>query len=405
MLNKPSRCRITVITALSILLLAGIASAQETPSPYAKYDGVFYYFAHGTLNSSTATNGGANTGLQVLDAKVCIKAQLRPELARGRINLVGLIDNNTYLEMDFDDILSPNGVLPGVSSNFTLGADLGQAPPLRTRIGAWGPIFMTANGRNVTDPVSSQEDLSLQGAFFVTQDGERDDDTGAHLASTQKGDTEMHLRIRNDPDGAPVTLTRRISQGGDLPAGGFSPNEAYSNRFLVYNPKFGGTATAQISFNSNAPAGLNELTFTFSSPTGKLMGETKLTAAALSAGSGTVEFPLNEFGSYIVEVRGKVALSSYTINLAMAPPKSLDLRFWWEEVSVGEQANKDMTDCRKQIGVMATADRIVGRPPPPSWFMEKVIVGIVGATAGVLLVTKIIVDGVAQMQLKRRFGR
>lgn len=396
--------RAMMATLVGLFLIVVPAASKTTLAPgYVEEAGVVYYQASGVLVSGHLVNEGDMSGPYVQDFVGCTFSRVRPETGGGRVQMHGIVDGRNYLFFDFDQFVSPDGVTPSINPQFTLNESLGQDPPVDAQMGVWGEGTLRLMGSNFTDPVSEKDDLYAD--YYVITDGIQDDKTGAALAKADKGDDEIHLRVRTPDDAVPKTRTFHIERTGDLPAGGFSPNEAYSERFRFENSKLGGTASMQITSSATAPEGMNEFTVAVYSSTGTLLANVTMTPAFGADDGDSVEFPLSEFGQYEIEVRGKVAFSQYALDLTFTPPETMDLHFWWEEVTLAGAAGLDFNQCKDEMGFSTVPGATVGRADPPNWMMELVVVGVIGATATLLLIVKVMTESYSDMTMKKRFGR
>lgn len=392
--------RTAVAVAATILLVALPVGAQ---SAYHGVDGVTYYFAMGTRLSGHVVNHGDAAGPHTLNFTGCAFAQFRPETGGGRMHVIGLIDDLTYLEVEFDEFLSPDGTTPAIMPNLTLDGSYGQTPTVRTSMAAWGTAVVLVDNEVLPEPVGDGE--RYDASFYTGHDGVRDDETLAPSTEADRGDHELHLRLRTPDDAVPTSVQGRFAPSGDLPGGLFSPNEAYSDRLVIPNLKYGGTAVFAIRMTANAPPDMNDVEFSVQSPTGQALGSVRLTPSILGAADGELRVPLSEFGMYAIEARGKVALSSYTIDITLEPADVFDLDFWWEDVEYGQEAGPAMNQCRKQMGYAIVPGSIIGRDDPPSFLLELVFVGVIAGIATVLLIVRIVSDSATSSLFRKQMGK
>ncbi|MEK6985421.1 MAG: hypothetical protein AABX89_03440 [Candidatus Thermoplasmatota archaeon] len=399
--------------ATSALLLTG--SLTGPSNAVADFDGVPYYFSHGLLGNGTLALGLGETQ-QLLPYDGCAMAQLRPERENGRVNVLGIFGpdaeqgEGTTVEIEMNSFVDGKGSQGPVARNLTVE---GGHPKLFADAAAWGTAQLVVDGQPYPDPTGDGENVTA--SFFVTPHGFRDNGDGRlqPLAANAleplpdetaaDGDWEMHLQIQSPPDAAPTAAQFVFPSPGDLPDGSTSYNPAYVSQHLFPNLKFGGRATATITATARAPAGLNELTFTFRSASGANLGNATVAPALAADDGATVEFPLTEFGAYRVDVAGKMALGSYSITLDLAPPSEFVLDLWWDVVSLGVQARRDFADCLSRLGSSADiVAGVVGVPEPPQFNGVVVLLSLVGVATVALVAVKLTMDTVAESGFRKR---
>jgi hypothetical protein len=380
--------------------VAGLASAATPVAPATNVteDGVSYFWSVGGADSGHLVNRGDDTGAASFDFVGCAFAKLRPEKTLGLVRMLGLVNGANKLEATFDEFLSPDGITPGIMTNLTLNASVGQTPALRTRAAAWGTGSLVLDGMPFLDPVGDGSDLTA--SYAAARDGERDDASGALLQEAQRGDEEMHFHLGTPSGATGQTVSFTIAPPGNTP-----PNEAYGLRQDFYNAKLGGTAKVHVASSAYATAGMNSFTIAFIAPSGKTLANVTMTPAVLADDNKDVTFPLSEFGLYTVDVRGKVAFATYSLQMNLEPPKHMDLDLWWENVTYGEAATQQWNDCQKQMGYASVPSMVVERDSPPTFLLELVVVAVIGGTAGVLLGVKLVSESVSTLRFKRQGGR
>lgn len=403
---------------VAMLLLAvalALPATASHPEAYASQESASYYFAYGEYGSGHLALGSAYDGQNLVPFEGCLFAQLRPGLDHGRIHLLGLLENRTTLDLNIDGYSGGDAKQGGIATNVTLDGtlDLGvkEHPEVTASAAAWGVAtgsLLTAGAImpvNFTDPVGGGETLSA--SMFVGDDGYRDDATNGiplaqgngwysptsdQAAKLDKGNAEMHLRLRTPADASPTSDEVRFASEGDLPDGSMSPNMEHAANLPFANSKFGGHGKAHLTASANAPPGLNAITFSIISPLGMEVGNATLTPSLGADAQQDIEFPLDHFGSYLLAVHGKVALAKYAAVIALDPPASLDMNLWWDHVQFGESARGGINRCIKAFseGAGSAAPVTVGRAKPPGFPLEAVVLSVVVAAATVLVITKML---------------
>lgn len=402
-----------LLLATSLLLLTG--SLSGPPNAVAEFDGVPYYFAHGLLGNGTLALG-LGDGQEILPFDGCAMAQLRPERENGRVTVLGIVGRDadrgegTPFEIEMNGFVDGKGGQGPVARNLTVE---GEHPRLFADAAAWGTAQLVVDGEAYHDPTGDGENVTA--SFFVTPHGYRDNGDG-HLQTlaanalqpmpedeAATGDWEMHLQVQSPAGAAPTPASFVFPSTGDLPDGSTSYNPAYAAQHLFPNLKFDGRATATIAATARAPAGLNELTFTFRSASGANLGNATVAPALAADDQATVEFPLGEFGAYRVDVTGKMAMGSYTLALDLAPPPQFALDVWWDVVSLGVQARRDFADCMARLGSSADiVAGVVGVPDPPQFDGTVVLLSLVGVATIALVAVKLTMDTVGENGFRKR---
>lgn len=401
--TRPARrSRIALATLLTLLLPGFVPTAAAIQDDaYLAQDGVTYYLVGVGAKSGHATLGDGYDTKPAIPFEGCVIAQLRPDLGHGRILVVGTLANAT-LRLDVGGF-GYGYRKEAIATNLTLDPGLDPAlasePKVPASIAARGVARGTVDGANLTDPIGGEPELHA--TFWVTQDGYRDDATG-RLETTSgelfapgaeprisPGSPEVHLRLRSPPDaGVGTSDAHAWAPPGDLPNGMYSQQSDYEQRFTIPNTRFGGVASVTLSATSLAPAGQTNLDLAVFSPGGVEVAHVTVAPDATTAGGETqsAEFPLDDFGNYVVRVTGKIALGNYQVSAALQPPENgLDLNFWWDAPSFGNRARGAYSQCNAEV-----PSTYVGQALPPSYPTSAVITATVGVAAGVLIVMKLV---------------
>lgn len=397
---RPSRGALAAIILLLVPGFASTASALQDDAYFAQ-DGVTYYLVGVGATTGHATLGDGYDTKPAVPFDGCAIAQLRPGMGHGRISVVGMLANAT-LRLDVsgfghgyrDDAMATNITLdPG------LDPALASEPKVPVSIAAWGVARATVDGANLTDPIGGGSELHA--TFWVTQDGYRDDATG-RLESTSgalfvpgaepriaPGNPEVHLRVRSPPGaGVGTPDVYGWAPPGDLPNGMYSQASDYERRFVIPNTRFGGVATVMLAAQSLAPPGQTDLDLAVFSPGGLEVANLTVSPDTTTSGGDvqTAEFPLDDFGNYVVRVTGKIALGNYQVSATLQPPENgLDLNFWWDAPAFGSRARGAYSQCNAEV-----PSTYVGQSLPPSYPTGPVVAAAVGVAAGVLIVMKLV---------------
>jgi hypothetical protein len=168
----------------------------------------------------------------------------------------------------------------------------------------------------------------------------------------------------------------------------YSQASDYEQRFSIPNTRFGGVAKVTLSASSLAPPGQTDLHLAVFSPGGLEVANLTVSpdTTATAGETQTAEFPLDDFGNYVVRVTGKIALGNYQVSAVLQPPEhGLDLNFWWDAPSFGNAARSAYRECNAEV-----PSTYVGEALPPSYPTGPVIAAAVGVAAAVLIVMKLV---------------
>lgn len=401
------------VVSLTLVLLALATGALAAPPEDARFtlDEVEYLYITGVNFTETAVLEPAADASSRLPISSCAFVMLHPGTPNGRVVVKSLQAGGVPMELYIDQFRLPDGRRgyaydsPVMEDGQARLADVAVAGNVTLRVGAdkyYDPI--SSSGADLLD----QDTPDMLGTMRLLTAGVRDDATGAILEGDNVDDAELHIHMRSNPDAEPQAIVRTFEsprttppppappvQGPQSP---IPPTEAYGAAFPFRNLKFGGEATLEVTTRAQAPAGMNALRFSVQSPTGDLVANVTLEPALLQDDVATVRFPLALFGDYKLVVSGRVALATWSATLTMAPPPTLDLHLWWENVTYGYQAYLDYRACEDalQSPNKATAvDAIVGRPPPPQFKLIYVAFGAGGLVGAAAIVVKLASDQVS----------
>lgn len=381
-----------------VLVVPGFASAQQ--SAWYEQGGVEYYMAAGTYGNGTLAPGLDPDAQAPLPFEGCAVVKLRPDTDMGRIRVLGKVDG-VLLDLDLNEF-DPNGIQEGREVDGSRGRDGPLHPAVPTTVAAWGEATLQAAGRTLEDPAVGGDRFAT--SFFVTDRGFRDDDTGrirtpdggtyepGGAAVTKKGDWEMHLRFESrdgSATGPVVEEETQPPQQGPVPTY-IPPSESYGQVFPFENQRFGGDGTLDVEASSLSPEG-TDLTFLLRAPGGRVLHQMNATPGLQDPFTDTVSFPLDRFGDYLVEVRGNVSFTQYTLRFTQNAPERFELGFWWEDVAGGADAVAAQTVCHEQLfGGQGPTGYILDLPPPPEWPWKPVtltVLGITGVTLAIVVFT------------------
>lgn len=390
------------------------------PSSYGSMDGVTYFLLAGQVNASRLASD-PGTGESFLDFAGCAFVQLRPELDRGRISIAGLIDGSTPMRAEIGDFSGDAGSQGPIATNLTLDAAyhpvLKPGQTVRGEAATEGiaemkaseyvdftrvpPVFVMAN---FTDPVGGGEEL--RALLAVSEDGIRDDATGALLDEVVRDDPELHIVLTSPAGATPAPETFLLNGAGNMPDGSHSADAEYTRTSEFLNTRFGGKGTLEFSADSKAPPGFNEVTVVVRAPDGSEQANATVQWSALATGQATLEFPADQMGFYTVTVTGKLMLASYAMQVTLAPAEAFRLDFWWEDVVRGAAAVNAYGDCQRDIGLRAQAVAgKVERAQPPSFPLQVVVLSIAAAAITALVVVKLVSEQVSTGEFRKRFKR
>lgn len=383
-----------LLAALLLVAMAWGAAAAPPKDAVFALDGVEYLYITGVNRTGQAVLDTPD-GEVPLGIESCAFVQLHPGTPNGRARIIGL-QGQVPLEMYIDQFRLANGTR-GYSFDKPVTED-GQARVADAAASGNGTLRVLSD--RYYDPVSSsgdanvdREDPDLAATLNVLRDGVRDE-AGAVVAGPGAKDPELHVHFRSNPEAVPETITYSFQPASAV----IPPTEAYGATYVVPNLKLGGQATVALEASANAPDGMNTFVFTILSPSGHEIGNATLRPALLAGDSATLEFPLTEFGNYVVRVAGSVTLGSYTATVTLSPPPAFDLHMWWENVTYGRQAYLDYRACLDELespnDIVAT-ERIIGRPAPPKYAVALVGMGVVATAALVTTGIKLASDQVS----------
>lgn len=423
-----------LLLVLSLGSLAAAAPAQTQPpgSAYASQEGATYFFAYGPLGSGHASDGIGYAGTPLLNFDGCGFMQLRPAFNNGRAIMEGQVDGGSDLHVEIDALHGPTPALEsGLATNLTLDGTTEDGHPSHpaefAEAAVWGTAhayFLDGSGGRLADfvdPVGGGKDLLA--SMDATRDGYRDPatqavkdakghlfDPSANVPGANSGEPEVHLRLRSPPDARPTPASVTYSSTGTIPDGGnglIAPSDRYNATYPVFNLRFGGKATVHMAATALAPPGSNQLRFTWYSPTGDNLGARTLEPAVGSDASADLDFPLSQFGSYHLAVSGKASLARYSFTVDMAPAPRFDLDFWWHNATFGPHATSGLSDCLQKLDQRSIAGGVlagtrVQRAKPPGFPVGLVAAAVVGASATVMMLVKLITEAASAAALKRQ---
>jgi hypothetical protein len=418
--SAPARVRALAAAALLLLVLPSALAATDEDaaagpvSPYALFDGVSYYMLAGVVNgSSLAVDSGG--GERLLAFEGCAFVQVRPDLDRGRVAIAGMVDGATPLQVTFEEFDGNLGSQGPIAANLTLdpaalpvmpagktarGQVAGEAVATMKAAEVWDPIDERYRAANFTDPVGGGEEL--RALLAVSEDGVRDDETGARQDALDEGDHELHIVLSSPPGASPSKDSFGFASNPELPEGSTMPDAEHAATYEFLNTRFGGTASMTLTLSTKAPPGFNALTLAVRAPDGAEVGNATVEASVLAPGTATLQFPADQLGVYHVLVTGKLMLGSYTIAVQLDPAPAFQMDFWWEDPVPGATAPDAFGECQKQLGLRAqvVAGR-VDRASPPGFPLQVVVIAIVASVITALLVVKLVMDQVSSSAFRK----
>lgn len=417
-MNAPVRS-LAALALLVLVLPSALAAANDDEvegpvSPYALFDGVTYYMLAGVVNgSAAAVDSGAGERLLSFDG--CALVQVRPDLDRGRIAIAGMVDGVTPLRVDFEEFggdLASQGpiaanltldaaALPALPAGMTARGEVaGEAVATMKASEVWDPIDSRYRAANFTDPVGGGEEL--RGLLAVSEDGVRDDGTGARQDRLDEGDRELHVSLASPLGASPSSDQFGFASNAEMPDGSTMPDAEHAATYEFLNTRFGGTGAITLTLDTKAPPGFNALTMAVRAPDGAEVGNVSVEASVLAAGTATLEFPADQLGVYDVLVTGKLLLGSYQLAVQLDPAPAFQMDFWWEDPVPGAGAPDAFGECQKQLGLRAqvVAGR-VDRSSPPGFPLQVVVVAIVAVVITALLLVKLVMDQVSSSAFRK----
>ncbi len=404
---KPSlRNPAMALALLACIMVSGVASAQDAAD--FEIEDIVYYFAAGSHTSGHLTVGQDPSGQNQTAFNGCAHMILRDKPEEndvGRMQVIGRLGHQ-YFNFDFNSF---QGHLPDMDGGlaqdiFVDGSRLHpgaiQHPAVFAGMAGWGTGGLYMDTLPFPDPVTGSQEL--QASMFVTPNGFRDNETGAiynkeggiwspgDVGKIGHNDWEIHLRIESPPEIRQPDAVFNYQRPGDA-VGYFTPSEAYSERFVFDNVRFGGTATIKVVAEALAGAGENSLTFTFRDQTGLVLDEHTLAPSVLGDDSYTAEVPLTSFGNYSLVVAGEVRLSKYDFTLTQHTPDVFDLGLWWDNVTFARASTQTLWDCQDAVGAPEElADVVVARIEPPPFDWVPIGFGMAAVVVGVVLTGKLV---------------
>ena len=358
--------RVQALAVALLALVAASAPAGAQAGAYYEVSGVEYYYATGTYGSGHFTVGpDADTQVeQPFDG--CAWAKLRPDNNHGRIQALGswgsvplIIDINNFADAD----QTPDSMAPDGKASMD-AAGSGLVPASMT---ATANATVRLGDESILDPVTGSP--IFQAEWFVTPRGFRDDATGAFQPEGPDS-WEMHLRVGSHPDEGtqgPTSWTQAEPSDGTIL---LAPDEAHSRVYAIPNERLFGTGTLSVASNSWAPAGSTDLAFTVYAPDGQPKGTFSVAPALNSPATQSLEFPLDQYGDYYVEVHGAVNLASYEVTLEQAAPEAFVLDLWWDAITPGYSGLEARESCKDELDGMVMTSLIASLPPPTPFDWE-----------------------------------
>ncbi|MES2154819.1 MAG: hypothetical protein V4510_06750 [bacterium] len=398
--------RSILITGAALVALAISSSAADVQSGYGRVDGVTYYMAFGGSGSGVMALGSAPTGHPTAVFAGCALAQLRPEREHGIVRMVGVVDGITPVTIDVSSFHGGGDKQGGIATNITLDGALDDGPDhpaVLASAAAWGTARISVNGANFTDPVGDGEEFTA--TFFAANDGLRDDATHALAAKPVAGQSEFHLRVRSPTGAAPKPATFHTESPDNLPAGLGSYAPEYKAFRPFANVKYGGKAVAHVTTSADAPPGLNQLTFTVLSPIGAAVANQTVAFDATTNGKVDLPFDLDHLGMYGLQVTGKMATGHYAVDIEMTPPSDFDLNMWWDSVLFGLKGRAQMSPCTENLESTTGVSAAVGRPKPPQYPVQDVILAVAGTAVGLLVAVKLVMHTRSTASFRRSTRR
>lgn len=393
------------LVILAVLLLA-VPPALAENGPYGIQSGVVYGFSEaGPGNAYTTLGPEFNDRPALLDG--CAYSIIREDGERGRAQAY-LHMGGALVSVEFANAtrVLQRGVYDGTAF---YGAP--QHPPIYVEQALYGGGEMFVNEEPYVDQATQETQFEM--SYLFARDGYRHEglvvtESGVYAPGEPallREDWEVHLRVSSAGGNSETIQSYQEPPDGTLP-GRFTQNENYGASYRFSNLHFLGDGTADISFHTDAPLGNNELTFRAISPSGRVVANQTVTAAFGNDGSGQLQFPLDEFGEYTLDVTGAVTLSQYEINLRQASSEPFDLWFWWEDVVIGVDAWFQFDDCREYGGsINAEVTAVIDRLDPPGINLALIAMGFTGFVLAVMIGRRFYFQTVSSAKFKETMNK
>lgn len=393
---------------LVLLLLFAPLVAADNYEAYGVMDEVTYGFSYGATGSMYSSIGPSFDGEDLIPVDGCSMGIIRQDGERGRVRAFAFFAGST-VEIDFANTTKILVDEPVDGQEYHAAA---QHPKVVAELAMYGLATLNIDGYPYFDPVS--EDSEFNASFVMTPTDFRNegvvfDEQGGIFAigdpALLGNQWETHLRIEGAV-GESSTINQTMQPPNSAAPGRFTVNSQYTGGYSFYNSHFNGEGKIDIDFESEALAGMNELTFNVRAPDGSIVANRTVTAELQNPGAETANFPLDQFGFYYVEISGKVALSQYTLTVEQTSDEPFDLWLWWEETIVGVDAWQNFGDCYNFVGEPnAVVASEVGRIEPPQLNLTLVIMGIIGAIVILMTGARLFNQTIAAARFKNTHRR
>lgn len=227
-------------------------------------------------------------------------------------------------------------------------------PEVDLAMAGWGKARMTRGGQPLIDPFTGLPDWAAH--FMVIRNGVRNDTTGGiyqdennakvydnatGIGHSVPGDWELHLVLRNGVPSKPVQPAS-IQQNDGFEAASATSYSKTKDFFIS------GAVGARADFNITV-TGAADLTFRFLDPAGRQVGSpVQINTLNTNSPGGTITRPASfvteALGDYKVKVEGKMASpnAGWALRGTLSPPPEIVLYLWWEDLLLGEDAEKKM---------------------------------------------------------------
>lgn len=388
-----------------ILLLHGALANTEA---YGVQEDVVYGFAYGAPQSAYASMGPDFAAESLVPIDGCAYSIIREDAQRGRARAQAFFGGATVI-MDFSNTTN---ILIDASVDGREDHGGEQYPRVQAEMAMYGDATIEVDGQPYIDPVTG--DAEFKTSYVVTPTGYRHegvafaDDGGMYSLGEPallREEWEIQMRIEG-AEGTTETSFQVTQPSDQLIPGRFTLNANYEDTYTFPNQHFDGEGLLDVSFTSEALEGLNELTFRVRAPNGDVVANTTVTAALGNDGQDSKTFPLDQFGNYMVDVSGSVALSQYDFTFTQSSNAPFDLWMWWENVTVGVDAWYQFADCNEYVGEPnAVVASDVGRPPPPGLNLTVIALAIVGTVIVLMTASRLFGQTVTAARFKKTFKR
>ena len=171
----------TVVSLLLVASVLGSGTAGGVDQAYFESEQVVYYVAGGAYNGSALARGPSTDGGDRLPFIGCSYLQIRPETGNGVVRVLGLLNNITFVEIQFEYFRGPQEGVPQLAFEFPIDGSLDNPEPQHPLVEAdlvtWGAATVRIDGNQYPDPATGNNDTRAM--VMLTPEGFREEPTGA----------------------------------------------------------------------------------------------------------------------------------------------------------------------------------------------------------------------------------